>query len=725
MENESERLVARATAVGYGSMEHLAAGSRVTFMVMPAGTHTCNFGKPGTKGPAQRTVVVDEDTMRAFQEQLTAINAARGGKQRAYFDFDHKEEGPAAGWPERFFWSNGKDGQGAGVYCVAELSQAGAEAIKGKNYRGFSPAFYATKTQPARVVCNPEGELNMGSLVNEPAFREMEPLWARDRGGSTGGNGGNGETGRISAAGGAGAVTEQPSQNERHQKTMEKTAEEKAVAAAQQAATENAEALQAKDNKIIALTGRLEAAEKRETERRTRIAKEAIEGAVKEGRLAPQDEKLQARYRGLIEADEENVVLLAALPKNPALDQGRIAQGAAAGTERIAASEGPKRVLQAMEKLTARQKAIRGFDAASMAQRGELAREISRLYAADVSKKAEVLNMPLAELLTAAADSDTVGTLSGTLVVQRTLEFFRINYPLFKAIYLDFSDQPALLNQVINTRIVSKPSVQTYDNTLDTDGRPKGWGTASAATTTDANVSIDEHVGVPVVFGANTLASTIRRLFDEQAPAMSYALASYFVAKLYAKITAANFNGYAAVSGSKVPVAYATYVKGAGDFARSAVVDLNAIFNPNEVPLHDRALLLNSAYASAVAKDPSLVTFWAAQRSPELISEGELPKMSKFVPIECPDFPSSNNRVGFAMQKNALIAVSRVPTDYSQALPGANYGSVTMISDPETGLSVMLVQYVNHRGGYAEMRMETMIGAGVGDKRGGLVLTSQ
>ena len=99
--------------------------------------------------------------------------------------------------------------------------------------------------------------------------------------------------------------------------------------------------------------------------------------------------------------------------------------------------------------------------------------------------------------------------------------------------------------------------------------------------------------------------------------------------------------------------------------------------------------------------------------------------MSKFVPIEAPDFPTSSNRVGMALQKNGIVALSRLPNDYSKVLPGASYGNVTQISDPETGMTVLLVEYVNHTGGYAEMRMESMIGAGVGDKRGGLVLTSQ
>lgn len=205
---------------------------------------------------------------------------------------------------------------------------------------------------------------------------------------------------------------------------------------------------------------------------------------------------------------------------------------------------------------------------------------------------------------------------------------------------------------------------------------------------------------------------------------MAYALAQYFVAKVYALFTAANYNAYAVVNGNKVPVAYATYAKGLGDFARSAMVDLNTIMNPNEVPLHDRIVLLNSAYYGQVSKDPSLITFWAAQQNPEIITEGELPKMSKFIPIEAPDFPTSNNRVGMALQKNGVVAIARPPSDYTKALPGASYGTSTMVTNV-TGMTLMLVQYVNHTGGYAESRMETLIGAKVGDKRGGLPITSQ
>lgn len=389
----------------------------------------------------------------------------------------------------------------------------------------------------------------------------------------------------------------------------------------------------------------------------------------------------------------------------------------------IEAREGPANVINALVSLVGKQRKARGRE-----QRSDLARQFSRLYAKDVSRNREVLSMPLSAIdcdVEQLQGANVLGTLSGTLVIQRALEFFRINYPLFKAIYTDFSDEPGLFNQAIDTRVVGKPAVQTYNPALGADGRPLGWNTASPATTADAAVMLNQHVGVPVVFDSNTLAGTTRRLFDEQSPAMAYALSQYFVQLIYALITPANFNAYAAVQGAKVPVAYPTYPKALGDFARSAAVDLNAIFNPNEVPITDRFLLLNSAYYAAMGKDPSLITFWAAQRDPEIITEGELPRMSKFVPIEAPDFPVANNAVGFAGQKSAIIAIARMPADYSKVLPGSSYGNVTQVTDDQTGLTMMLVEYVNHTGGYAEMRMEAMIGAGVGDARGGLVITSQ
>lgn len=387
---------------------------------------------------------------------------------------------------------------------------------------------------------------------------------------------------------------------------------------------------------------------------------------------------------------------------------------------RLEARPGPAEIVKAYSALSARNLSLRASNATELKAKSEIALEMGALWARDIRGNSEVLNMPLM----AATAADTLGTLAGTLVAQQTLDLFRIEYPLIQRCFLNFSSEPAHLGQIVNTRIVGKPSVQTYDPTLGADGRPLGWKLASAATTTSVDVTVDEHIGVPIMFDANALASTSRKLFEEMAPAAAYALASYFVAKIYALMIPANFNAYAVINGAKVPVAYTSYARAAIDFARSAFVDLAGIFSPNEVPNRDRSVVLNTPYYSAISKDPSLATIWSALQAPEIVTEGRLPKLSTFLPVDAPDFPTSLNRVGFAMQRAAIVAIARPPSDYNSVLPGAGNGLVLMVTDPDTQLTILSVQYVDHKGGYSESRLSAMIGAGVGDKRAGLCITS-
>ncbi|MGZ5567065.1 MAG: hypothetical protein ACXWKG_08635 [Limisphaerales bacterium] len=388
--------------------------------------------------------------------------------------------------------------------------------------------------------------------------------------------------------------------------------------------------------------------------------------------------------------------------------------------------ESARDVLKAYGRLATANGKIMPSGGESFEAKGKLATEMSALYAHEISPILNVIqDMPLE-----AADVTDVnlGTLNGTLAAQRALELFRLNFPAFQSVYNDFSDEPGVFNQTTMTRVVIVPAVQEYDPTPDATGRPKGWSTITPAQTKDVPVTLDKHIGIPIVFDSNTLSSTMRNLFEEQAPAASYALSKYFVEKIYAVMTPANFNAYATINGVKVPVAYATFPKGLGDFARSSLSRISAIFNANEVPIIGRTVLLNSSYYEQLSQDPSLVTFFAGQQAPEIITANQLPKLSTFVPIEAPNLAANNatpGLAGVALHKSGVIAKSRLPSDYTTAMQGASYGMVTTVKDNDTKLSALCVQYVNHTGGYAEWRLQTMIGAAPGDKRGGLCITSQ
>jgi hypothetical protein len=399
----------------------------------------------------------------------------------------------------------------------------------------------------------------------------------------------------------------------------------------------------------------------------------------------------------------------------------------------ITGVEGPKRTLKAYA-VAASENGRLGFGASGFLGRAAKAHEMARLYAEIKARWAEFADMPLSECglpIRAADNTDAnLGTLAGTLVAQRSLELFQYEFGgMIGRVTTDFSDEPGEYGQTMTTRIITAPATQLYDATLTADGTPKGWKSVTPPQTTDVPITLDAHLGVPIRFDSNMLASTARRLFDEQAPMASYALAKYFVEKIYALFTPANYNGYnPATTTAKVPVKYPSFVVAVGDFGRSALVKLDAIFTQNEVPIANRSVLVNPAYHAQLASDPSLVTFYAGQRAPEIMTDNDLPKLGTFMPLQAPNLTANNatpNLVGMALHRAGVVAKTRLPTDYTAVLPGANYGSVTTVKNPNINISCMLVQYADHAAGFAEWRLQVLLGAAKGDKRGGLCILSQ
>jgi len=494
----------------------------------------------------------------------------------------------------------------------------------------------------------------------------------------------------------------------------------------------------------ISLASALEkttALEAAESKRKEDGAEAAVQAMVSSGEIPVRDTELQATYKAKFIADPTLIPLMASKGlAGGGLQTGRVGKGADEGNQLALGygnvHEGANRVNKAMAALVAKQMKIVGFGPVEREQRNQLALEASLIWSKEIrgpanasgmlTMKPEFINSPLE----AATDQTTLGTLVGTYVLQRWLDVFRFKFPLISRIMTDFSAEPSDLGQVVNTRIILIPAVQSFDNTLDTDNRPKGWATASNGQTTDVNITLDELVGVPMPFSVATLSSTRRNLFGEQAEAQVYALVKYYIAKIFAICTAANYNAYAAVTAAdaqgivRVPTAYATYGIGLIDFGRTSVAGIGAAFDANEVPDENRSLLLNAAYYAKGTVDPSLVTFFAGQQSPGIVTEGKLPNLNGFDLIKAPWFPATNNRVGFALQKNALLAKSRLPNNILQVFPGAGNGSWAQVTDAETGFSLAMIEYVNNTRGFAERIACAILGAAKADARGGLVITS-
>lgn len=693
------------------------------FMFMPGGVHTCDLKRAGK--PLTVVVNVEKSAVTALNRQLQVVNSR--SPQKAFMDFDHEKKA-ASFWPKDFAW---REQPAPGIYVHGEWSGPGKAALEGKSYRAFSPVFHvdnptrSSEANPAKIICEPEAALVFGALVNNPAFEKIQPLFA------------------ARAAETAGAPSAETHNQEI--KEMKKTIAE--LQAAKTNLENDIKSLEAKKEKSELESAQLEAKrtelrntqleirntelEAKQHDRQVTDAKSAVERAVKRGALAPKATELQASWEKECTENPALIGMLDAM-EGMALSGGRVTPNAnGSGIQSGADYRGALKNIATIINRNAKLK----LSPATATEKGKLALEAARAIKKAFKDMPDLLDAPIADTLgLEAADysdpNSNLGVLSGTLVIQRTLQLFKYMFPLISRVYTDFSDQPGLFKQTETSRIIVVPAVQTYNATLGSDGRPLGWTTASPAQTKDVNITLDEHIGVPIVIGQDILAATVRRLFDEQSEAAMYALAKYFVAKLYKLITVANFNAYAAVTAPdtngivKVPTAYASFAVAAKNFARSSLVDISAAFNQNEVPMdNNRSVLLNSQYYGALSKDPSLVTFYAGQRNPEIITDNQLPKLATFAPIEAPNLPTANNIVGFALHKAGLIAKTRLPQDFVQALGVMVPGSVTTVTDPDTGISVLLVQYVNLTQGYSEWRIEALLGAAVGDNRGGLCIT--
>ncbi len=377
--------------------------------------------------------------------------------------------------------------------------------------------------------------------------------------------------------------------------------------------------------------------------------------------------------------------------------------------------EAPSAIFGAMAKINSNSKRSRKPD-----DKLACSREFASIYATEFkgSNKDRLLAFPMDKMEDAimaagdVTDSD-LGTLAGTLVTQRTLELLKFTFPSLAMFTTDFTAEQATFGQTIMTRTVDIPDVQTYSTSA-------GW-TSSSATTQDVPIVIDHHEGVPITFNEQIMASTVRRLFDEQAPAQAYALAKSMVDALYANLTDANFAG-----GNNI-------ISTLGAFSRSTVIDAGIALDLAGVPsgLGQRTMLLWPTFFGALEKDQAIITLAAFQK-PEIITNptGQsgvslvLP-VESFNVVKAPNLPTNDsNLVGFAGSKSALCIATRMPNDYTKFAPGVSYGNVQTVTDPDLGISVMLVQYVDHTLATGNQRISLMYGTAAGQTDAGVLIKS-
>lgn len=249
---------------------------------LPAGEGSIQLFPPGlhevwpsnadpAKEPKALKVTIDEKTAEVLEAKRAEYQATAdaGNGDAPYLDFNHDDR-EASAWPKRIFWG-GDDPLLGGVRAEVEWSAAGDQAVKGKTYRRFSPAFFAAD---GRITGAP---VNMGGLVNRAAFTTIAPLFAK----------------------------ENPSPTNDPEPT-EPTMPEEEITALKE---ENA----ALKKQLEELTAAAKAAAEKDAEA-------TVEAAAKEGRIGT-GEEIRKAWKAQLIANPAARELLLALPVNPAFQE--------------------------------------------------------------------------------------------------------------------------------------------------------------------------------------------------------------------------------------------------------------------------------------------------------------------------------------------------------------------------------------------------------------------
>jgi hypothetical protein len=689
--------------------------SRNEIVFLPEGLHKINPISGGIGKPI--VILVDPRTANAVEEQREQIETRTD--KRVYFDFNH-EDGRASFWPQSFHWRAGE-----GVIAKGEWSESGRRAIEGKDFRAFSPVFHVDdkRKEPSKVVCVPSAGPNMGGLVNDPAFSNL-PLWAKNDGTPVAPL----ELTAKENTGESNMTNEEIAALQAKVEELKgKVADFEAIAAKN--SDDTSATAQADRFRAEAHAGELELEAERlktlntiqakEIEKRNKAdAEEEVRAAVKRGAILPKDVRMQAELvaKATVDPSFKNIIKAMQGPGSRLNERVTWPKGDQSNVSIV--HDDPIAVYTKMAKILS--------DSARTSvhqEKARLADDFSAIYAGsfkDTAKNSEqrtrLVNArmdAIDEAIKAADVTDAnLGTLAGTLVTQRTLELLKFVFPALTSFTTDFSDLPATFNQTIMTRTIVQPLiVQTYSTVT-------GW-TDTPAQTADVPIVINNHKGVPITFGENILASTMRRLFDEFAEASAYALGKDLIDNLYTRLTDANFTNNS--------------VFASANFLRSSVIDIGTALTLRGVPLglRNRTMLLWPAAFGNLEKDPVMIQFSTNVPRPEIMTDGVTPQSAFAVNVEAfniysaPNMPSNNaNLVGFAGSKSALCIATRTPNDYTTVIPGASFGNVQMVTDPDIGITVMQVQYVNHTLGTATSRIALMYGTAAGQTAAGQLIKS-
>lgn len=386
----------------------------------------------------------------------------------------------------------------------------------------------------------------------------------------------------------------------------------------------------------------------------------------------------------------------------------------------------------------------------------------------------------LKDVVRAATTTDVnqtaTSSLAGDLIIQRNLGYLVYKLPWIGKLTTDLSGEPVRFGQSILTRYIVPPSVLTWvpgvGFTDANDGltgaqqvsdsgngsapstqaaahtlragasgnyaydASNAWGipTKSQPSTPDKSVTLGMFKATEVEFPVSLLAGTIRNLFSEQLGAQTYSLAEEINKYVLTTLLAATWNGKKT-----------EYVKALANWNLAGMIGVKNAMSTAKIPDVGRFCLLHSFYHDKLLEDSNLLSAKAIlsliKHDLGSFENGEIPTLFGVKPLESQlcsatsagvltewtndAAPETTNIVGFAGNMSSGLFVSRPPQDFTQIATQLGVpvtASVRLMTEPDSGLTVMVFSYADNGKMSLNQRVCLMYGAAQGDPRVGIVI---
>jgi len=294
-----------------------------TIVFMPEGHHQITASVDGK--PKSVELTIDSRILASFAEDL---DKRKESNVRPFAGFDHKA-GAASFIPLEFRYEDG-----VGLMLDVEWTNAGREAVEGKDYSYFSPSFLVKEGIPFGLP--KRGEI--GSLVNDPAFEDIPRIAASNIQPQS-------EMENLVTLGLCSPDTKEEDAMVEAKANLDEIKTELAETKSQvQAMSQDKEAVETEQATAEDQLAELKATHKKLEEDHEKVtakladtaesaADSAVEEAVSAGRIAPKDEASKEFWKKTIMDNPEAAKVLASQPSNSVVDGKTIIAGRSEGRE--------------------------------------------------------------------------------------------------------------------------------------------------------------------------------------------------------------------------------------------------------------------------------------------------------------------------------------------------------------------------------------------------------